>query len=312
MLTPMMPVVVHGLEASFTVHKIYQHADPKTALEAVASRIRGLATLGNKVDSAFLEQFPQLEIISNFGVGYDNIDVSACVAREVIVTNTPDVLSDEVADTALALMIMTARELSAAERWLRDGKWQSKGSYRLSASLRGRTLGIFGLGRIGKAIAKRAEAFGLEIHYYGRNRQEGVVYQYHETLVGMANACDILLVVAPGGAGTRHAVNAEVLSALGSDGLLINVGRGSTVDENALIHALDNGIIHGAGLDVFEEEPKVPARLMDFDTVTLLPHVASASVYTRDAMGQLVVDNLTNWFQTGKAVTPVPETPQRV
>lgn len=311
MLTPMMPVVANGLEASFTVHKIYEQSDPKAALDAVASRIRGLATLGNKVDTAFLERFPKLEIISNFGVGYDNVDVAACAARNVIVTNTPDVLSDEVADTALALLIMTARELSAAERWLRDGKWQTQGAYRLSASLRGRTLGIFGLGRIGKAIAARAEAFGLEIHYYGRNRQEAVAYPYHDTLVGMAKACDILLIVAPGGAGTHHAVNAEVLSALGSDGLLINVGRGSTVDENALIHALDKGIIHGAGLDVFEDEPNVPARLMEFDTVSLLPHVASASVYTRDAMGQLVVDNLTNWFQTGKAVTPVPETPQR-
>ncbi|MCL4156968.1 UNVERIFIED_CONTAM: hypothetical protein GTU68_043466 [Idotea baltica] len=264
--------------------------------------------MGGKMDKAFLEKFPNVEIISSFGVGYDHVNTGDCLAANVMVTHTPDVLSDEVADTALGLLLMTVRELGQAETWLREGKWVSEGAYPLTrATLQGRTLGIFGLGRIGKAIAKRAEAFGLTIHYHGRSRQDGVAYPYHATLKDMAAACDTLMVVAPGGAATKHAVNAEVLDALGPEGILINIGRGTVVDEQALIAALEKGTIHGAGLDVFEDEPNVPEKLMQLPRVTLLPHVGSASQATRNAMGQLVVDNLKSWFDTGKAVTPVPE-----
>ncbi len=303
----MLPVVMRGLEEKFTVHKPFEADDPEKLLAEVADKIRGIAVLGTRIDADFLAKFPNVEIASNFGVGYDNINVADCSAKKVVVTNTPDVLTEEVADTALGLLIMTARELSAAEKWLRDGKWESTGPYPLTgATLVGRTLGIFGLGRIGKAIAKRAEAFGLKVHYYGRNRQADVAYPYHDSLLKLAEACDTLMVVAPGGPETHHAVNGEVLAALGSNGILINIGRGTVVDEAALIEALDKGVIHGAGLDVFEDEPHVPAGLMALDRVTLLPHVGSASVHTRDAMGQLVVDNLTSWFETGKAATPVP------
>ncbi|MEP3667677.1 MAG: 2-hydroxyacid dehydrogenase, partial [Roseibium sp.] len=254
---------------------------------------------------------PNLEVISNFGVGYDSIDAVLCGQRGIMVTNTPDVLSDEVADTALGLMIMTVRELSAAERWLRAGNWKPGQNYPLTkATLQGRTLGVFGLGRIGKAIATRAEAFGMTVHYHGRTKQEDVSYPYHATLKGLAEACDTLMVVAPGGASTRHMVNGEILEALGPTGILINVGRGTVVDEAALIHALRSGTILSAGLDVFEDEPSVPQALIEMENTVLLPHVASASVHTRDAMGQLVVDNMSSWFSSGKVLTPVAETPQ--
>ncbi|MEJ8473150.1 2-hydroxyacid dehydrogenase [Roseibium algae] len=308
----MRDVVIDGLATKFNLHKTYEAADPKAAIEAVAERIKGIAVLGAKVDADFLQQFPSLEIVSNFGVGYDNINAVECGKRGVMVTNTPDVLTEEVADTAIGLLIMTVRELSAAEKWVRDGNWTGKGSYRLTkGTLRGRTLGILGLGRIGKAIALRAEALGLAVHYHGRSRQAGVEYPYHDTLEGMAEACDTLMLVAPGGEDTHHLVNAEILKALGPDGVLINVGRGTVVDEAALAQALADNTIHAAGLDVFENEPQVPEALLKQSNLVVLPHVGSASVHTRDAMGQLVADNLSQWFEKGRAITPVAETPQK-
>ncbi len=305
---PMPPLVLEKLEAAFTVHKLFEAENPDGMLAEMGPKIRGVAVGGGKVDKAFLARIPNAEIVASFGVGYDHVRTGDCLAAKVMVTHTPGVLSDEVADTALGLLLMTVRELGQAETWLRDGKWVSKGAYPLTqATLQGRTLGIFGLGRIGKAIAKRAEAFGLAIHYHGRSRQDGVAYPYHATLKDMAAACDTLMVVAPGGAATKHAVNAEVLDALGPEGILINIGRGTVVDEQALIAALEKGAIHGAGLDVFEDEPNVPEKLMQLPRVTLLPHVGSASQATRNAMGQLVVDNLKSWFDTGKPITPVPE-----
>ncbi len=304
----MRDVVMEGLEARFTVHKPFEAEDPEAFLAAVSDKIRGAAILGTKVDAAFLSRFPKLEIVANFGVGYDNIDAVACASRNVMVSNTPDVLTEEVADTAIGLLIMTVRELNAAERWVRDGKWSGSGAFPLTkATLRGRTMGILGLGRIGKAIASRAEALGLTIHYHGRSRQSGVDYPYHETLKGMAEACDTLMLVAPGGAETHHMVGMEVLEALGPEGVVINIGRGSVIDEVDLIKALNERKIHAAGLDVFEDEPNVPEGLLALDNAVLLPHVGSASVHTRDAMGQLVVDNLVGWFDNGKAVTPVAE-----
>jgi lactate dehydrogenase-like 2-hydroxyacid dehydrogenase len=227
-----------------------------------------------------------------------------------VVTNTPDVLTDEVADLAIGLMIATVRELPQAERYLREGRWSER-AYRLTATLRGRRLGILGLGRIGKAIAERAAPFGLQVLYHGRAPQPGVPYPYYPSLTALAEACDILMVVAPGGAQTRHLVNADVLRALGSDGVLINVARGSLVDEDALAQALSEGEILAAGLDVFADEPNVPASLMGRENVVLLPHVASGSRHAREAMGQLVVDNLASWEQGSGPLTPVGETPWR-
>jgi lactate dehydrogenase-like 2-hydroxyacid dehydrogenase len=256
-----------------------------------------------------MRRFPDLEIVSSFGVGYDNIDAKAAARLGVTVTNTPGVLDDEVADTALGLTIMTVRQLSQSERYLRAGQWAAKGGFPLSPSLRGRTVGIFGLGRIGKAIAKRISAFGLDIAYHARHAQADVPYRYYSSLVEMAKAVDILIVIAPGGPATRHIINAEVLKALGPDGVLINVARGSLVDEKALIEALRNKTILAAGLDVFENEPNVPQELIALDNVVLLPHVGSASVRTRRAMAECVVANLLAWADGKPPLTPVPETP---
>ena len=281
----------------------------ETALDAAAADVRGIAVGGHfQLDGTLMARCPKLEIVSNFGVGYNNIDTAWAAAHGIVVTNTPDVLNDEVADTTLGLIIATARQLPAAERHLRAGQWRDR-AFPLTASLRGRTVGILGLGRIGKAIAVRAEAFGMGVVYHGRRPQPGVPYAYCPTVKALAEACDILVVIAPGGEGTRHLVDAEVLKALGPEGILINVARGSLVDEAALIEALRTRQILSAGLDVFEHEPHVPQELLDMDHVVLLPHVGSASTHTRNAMGQLVVDNLLSWAAGHGPLTPVAETP---
>jgi len=270
--------------------------------------VRGIAVSGGHtaIDGAFAAGFPGLEIVSNSGVGYDHIDAAALATRGIVVTNTPGVLTDEVADLVLGLLIATVRQLPQAERFLRAGRWTS-GNYPLTATLRGRKVGILGLGRIGKAVARRLAAFDLEIEYHGRKPQPEVEYRYHPSLVGLATSCDVLIVTVSGGAETRHMVNREVLEALGPNGILINAGRGTVVDESALVKALTEKRIQGAGLDVFEDEPRVPAALMAMEQVVLLPHVGSASVHTRLAMGQLMVDNLVSWFAGKGAITPVPE-----
>jgi lactate dehydrogenase-like 2-hydroxyacid dehydrogenase len=291
-----MALVEKGITENFTVLR-----EPDT-------QVRGIAVSGGhtRIDGAFVDRFPQLEIVSSFGVGYDHINAAELAQRGVVVTHTPDVLTGEVADLALGLLIATVRQLPQVDRYLREGKWL-KGAYPLTATLRERKVGILGLGRIGKAIAKRLEACDLEIEYHGRKPQADVKYRYHPTLLGLAKSCDVLMVVASGGAETKHMVNKEVLDALGPNGILINVGRGSVVDEAALVKALQDKCILSAGLDVFDDEPKVPAELIAIDHVVLLPHVGSASVYTRNAMGQLVVDNLVSWFGGRGAITPVPE-----
>lgn len=309
MLGRMLPIVETSLDAHFTVHRVA--ATDVAALDpALCARVKAVAGGAHvPVNAALIDRLPSLEIVANFGVGYDSVDARYCAEKGVCVTNTPDVLTEEVADTALGLMLMAVRELGAAERYLRAGNWTG-GPYPLTrATLRGRKLGILGLGRIGKAIARRAEAFGLEIHYHGRSRQADVVYTYHDSLLGLAQACDTLMVVAPGGAETRGIVDAAVLRALGPEGIVINVGRGTVIDEAALIAALQDGTILSAGLDVFEDEPNVPQALIGMERVALLPHVGSASRHTRDGMGQLVVDNLLSWFREGRPLTPVAETP---
>lgn len=301
--------VMERLDANFRTHKLFEADNPDQLVADIGAKVRGIAAGAHKaVDVALMDKLPNLEIASNFGVGYDNVDAKSAGSRGVIVTNTPDVLSDEVADTAIGLMINAVRELPQAEQFLRAGHW-TKDNYPLTKNtLRGKRLGIAGLGRIGKAIATRAEAFGLSVAYFGRTNQN-LKYDFYDSLVGLAENVDIIISVLPGGAATNKAVNAEVFAALGSDGTFVNIGRGSAVDEPAMIEALQNGTIQSAGLDVFDKEPHVPQALIDLPNAVLLPHVGSASVHTRDAMGQLVVDNLTSWFEDGKPVTPVAETP---
>jgi lactate dehydrogenase-like 2-hydroxyacid dehydrogenase len=268
-----------------------------------------LAVVTDRIDADVLDAGTDLKVVANIAVGYDNIDVAAAKARGIVVTNTPDVLTEEVADTALGLLLNTVRELPKAEAWLREGRWVRDGAYPLTGTtLRGRRAGIFGMGRIGLAIARRLEAFGLPIAYHNRSKVEGVSYEYHPTLLGLAAAVDTLVSVAPGTASTEKAVDKEVLEALGPDGVFVNIGRGSTVDEAALATALADGTIRAAGLDVFANEPNVPQALLDAPNASLLPHVGSASVHTRQAMADLVVDNLLAWFGEGKPLTAVPET----
>jgi lactate dehydrogenase-like 2-hydroxyacid dehydrogenase len=305
------PVIVNGLSPHVTLHKLSEAKDREALLGEVAPRVRGLAVAytANKVDGAFMSRFPKLEIVSSFGVGYDHVDAKWAGAHGIVVTNTPDVLNEEVADTALGLLLCTVRELPQAERFLRAGKWE-KGGYPLSkATLRDRTVGMVGMGRIGKAIARRLEAFGVPVVYHSRNPQPGVAYKYYPDLVAMARDVDILMVIVPGGAATKNLINSQVLEALGRNGILINMARGSVVDEPALIEALKSGTIMSAGLDVFANEPHVPPELIAMENVVLFPHLGSASEYTRRAMDQLVVDNLLAWFSGKPPLTPVPETP---
>jgi lactate dehydrogenase-like 2-hydroxyacid dehydrogenase len=304
---PLAPSVLEGLGKAATIHRVFDAPDAGAVIAKAAAAIRGVAATYDKpMDKRFIDSLPKLEIIAGFGVGYDYIDVKHAATKGIMVTNTPDVLTEEVADLTLGLMLATARELPQADRYLREGRWL-KDHYRLTASLRGRRVGILGLGRIGKAVARRCEAFGLQVAYHGRHRQKGVDYPYYDTLTALARDVDMLVIVAPGGAETKHLVDHAVLEALGRDGILINVSRGSLVDEAALIAALQNKTIRAAGLDVFANEPNVPAALIAMDNVVLLPHVGSASVKTRTEMGQLVADNLIAWFAGKGPLTPVPE-----
>ena len=310
MPAPMPPLVMRELDAAFTLHRLWEAPDRDAAIAALAPRLRAMAAGFSHypIDATFMQRLPKLEIVASFGVGYDHVDAAWAGKHGIIVTNTPDVLNEEVADTAMGLLLATVRQLPQADRYARAGKWPAA-PFPLTDTLRGKTLGILGLGRIGKAIARRAEAFGLKIAYHGRHRQADVAYPYHASLVELARAVDILLAIAPGGAATQKIINAEVLEALGPKGILINVARGSLVDEAALIAALRERKIMTAGLDVFADEPHVPRALIDMDHIVLLPHVGSASHQCRDAMGQLVVENLKSWARGKAPITPVVETP---
>jgi len=309
MTAPMQSSVEEALDASFTVHRLWQQDDEAAYLRDIGPRIRGVATSSRygQLEAALMDQLPNLEIISSFGVGYDHVDAVAAAEHGVVVTNTPGVLDDEVADLTIGLLLATLRQLPQADRFLREGRWLN-GTLPLSSTLRDRRVGIVGFGRIGKAIAQRLAGFNVAISYYGRNRQDAVSYDYHPTLHDLAEASDVLIVTVPGGDTTRHLIDGEVLKALGSNGVLINVARGTVVDEQALIDALQSGTILSAGLDVFEDEPRVPQELIDIPQVVLLPHIGSASVHTRNAMGKLLVDNLEAWFSAGKPLTSVSET----
>ena len=258
------------------------------------------------VPADLMNALPKLRIISNYGVGYDSVDVRAAVNRGIVVTHTPDVLNDDVANTAILLMLATSRNLLADNAYIRAGRWSIEGPAPLSSAIRGRKVGILGLGRIGMAIAEKLAVFGVDISYHNRSRRN-VPYRYFGDLEEMAHDCDILICVAPGSQSTRRMINRSVIEALGPSGILINVGRGSIVDEPELIAALRDGRLGKAGLDVFADEPEVPSELLTLQNATLLPHVASATVETRDAMGDLAVENLIQFHATGKTVTPVPE-----
>jgi lactate dehydrogenase-like 2-hydroxyacid dehydrogenase len=307
---PMLPGLMQTLEREFTAYRLWEQPEQTAFLETAGVRIRGVATNAHfgRLDADLMRHTPNLEIVANFGVGYDNIDAAEAGRRGVIVTNTPGVLDDEVADLALGLTLATLRRIPQADRYLREGRWL-KAPFPLTPSLRGRKVGIVGLGRIGQAIGRRFEAFGVSIAYHTRTRRDDIDYDYYPTPVELAAASDVLVIITSGGPATRHLVNAEVLQALGSEGVLINVARGSVVDEQALINALQSGALGGAGLDVFEDEPRVPQALIEMDNVVLLPHVGSASTHTRDAMGQLLADNLVAWFNGRGPLTPVAETP---
>jgi lactate dehydrogenase-like 2-hydroxyacid dehydrogenase len=301
-----------GLAEAFALHSAETPEALADGLVAeLAPHLRFIAVGGHpgRADSALMQRLGKLEIVANFGVGYDNVDAKWAAAHGIMVTNTPDVLNEEVADTAIALLLSTVRELPRAERYLRAGEWARQGDYRLTASLRDRTVGMIGLGRIGRVIAERLAAMKVPVVYHTRRPQPDVPYRHFADLVAMARAADVLLAIVPGGAATRHMINAEVLDALGPNGIVINMARGSVIDEEALIAALRERRILSAGLDVFADEPHVPQALIEMDHVVLTPHVGSGSEATRRAMEQLVVDNLVAWKDGRPPLTPVPETP---
>ena len=299
------PLLMEMLQSEFTVHDRIHETD-LGAFAAIAPKIRGISGGGeSRVNAELLSKLPALEMISVFGVGYDGYDVPAIKARGVKMSNTPDVLSDDVADMGMALMLSVARRVPQNDAYLRAGKWLN-GPAPLARKMSGTRLGIVGLGRIGQAIAKRAEGFGMSIAYTTRTQRKDVAYRYFPNAAALAAEVDFLMVITPGGAGTKGLINAEVLVALGKKGYLINVARGSVVDETALVKALQGGVIAGAGLDVFEMEPKVPQALIDMDNVVLSPHAASATWQTRKAMADLAFGNLKAHFSGQPLLTSVP------
>jgi lactate dehydrogenase-like 2-hydroxyacid dehydrogenase len=312
LIGPPKPTIVNGL-ASLTMHRLGEAKDRDSLLKEIGGRVRAIASsvTAEPIGGGLMEKLPRLEIVATFGVGYDHIDVQWAAAHGVTVTNTPQVLTEEVADTALGLLLCTVREFPQAERYLRAGKWPERGYPLSKATLRNRTVGMVGMGAIGQAIARRLDAMNVPVVYHSRRPAAGVSYRHYPKLLDMAREVTVLLVITPGGAETKHLINAEVLKSLGPDGILINMARGSVVDEEALIQALKDKTILSAGLDVYLREPEVPPELTAMDHVVLFPHLGSASVHTRTQMDQLVVDNLLAWAAGKPPLTPVPETPWR-
>jgi hydroxypyruvate reductase len=289
------------LESEFTVHKLHEAPDKAAFLKGVKDKVRGIASFGlMPVNGALMDALPKLEIVANFGVGVDQINLDDARARKIIVTNTPDVLNECVADTGMALVLNTLRRFPESEKHLRAGRWVEKGPYPLTTSLGGKTMGILGLGRIGEAVAKRAMACGMKIRYHNR-RKKDVPFPYDPDPATLARNSDVLMVVTPGGAETKALVNARVLDALGPEGFLVNIARGSVIDEPVLLKYLKEKRIAGAGLDVFADEPRVPPEFFTLENAVLFPHVASATQETRKAMGDLQIENLRLHF-AGKPV----------
>ncbi len=302
---PIPAAQLEQLEKNYRIHKLWQADNPEAKLNEVRNNITGMvSTAFFGVTAKIIRALPNLEIISHFGVGYDSVDVKVAKEQGIIVTNTPDVLTDDTADIGIALTLAVFRRTVEGDIYVRSGQWIKKGPMPLGRSLRGKTMGIIGLGRIGQAIATRAQAFGLNIIYHGpRDKKAG--YPFVASLDDMAAQSDILMVACPYSAATHQLVDAKILKALGREGVLVNIARGKIVDEKALIDALEAGVIAGAGLDVFEKEPDVPSALCRLDNVVLQPHVGSATHETRGAMAQLVVDNLLLYFEKAEVLTPV-------
>ncbi|WP_341249640.1 2-hydroxyacid dehydrogenase [Cupriavidus pauculus] len=287
------------LAEHFDVHPLWAESDPAAYLAQHGGEFVAMTTrAATGVDAAMLAALPNLRVISSFGVGLDKLDLDTARARGIAVGYTPDVLNDCVADTAFALLMDTARQVSAADRYVRRGEW-TKGPYPLTTRVSGKRLGIVGMGRIGRVIAKRSSGFDMDVRYFGRKAQADLPYGFEPSLEALAKWADFLVVATSGGPATRHLISASVLEALGPDGYLINIARGTVVDEAALVDALTHKRIAGAGLDVFEHEPNVPPALFALDNVVLLPHVASGTHETRAAMAGLVFDNLQSFFATG-------------
>ena len=304
LMGPMYAPTMQSLEEAFTVHHVSKAPDREALLASVADRITAAATTAFRgMDAATMAKLPKLKIVSHFGVGVDSVDVAAASARGVKVTNTPDVLTDDVADLTIGLLLATVRRICAGDRYVRAGKW-AQGSFPLTDTIQGKALGIVGMGRIGRAIARRAEAFNLEIAYQGPHRKADLPYPYFADPVALAKEVDFLVAACPGGEATRGLVSRAVIEALGPQGVFVNISRGSVADEGALIEALADGRLGGAGLDVFATEPRIPEAFFTMENVVLQPHVGSATHPTRRAMGQLVVDNLAAFFAGKPLVTP--------
>ena len=295
------------LNAHFTVHDMPKGDALDAFLTGKGESIVAVATNGGDgLRTEVMDRLPNLKVISNYGVGYDAIDASHAAGRGIVVTHTPNVLNDEVANTAILLWLATSRKLAAYDAYVRAGRWEKMGGTPLTKSPQGRTVGIVGLGRIGQAIADRLPVFGARVVYHSRSKKD-VAYDYFADLAEMAREADVLIVITPGGAETKHLIDRDVIDALGPEGILVNVARGSVVDETALIAALQEGRLWGAGLDVFEGEPHVPEAFFGMENVVLQPHIGSATKETRAAMGQLTCDNLIRYFEDGTTLTPVPE-----
>ena len=299
------PETVALLDKQYITHHLWElsAAEQKSLIQSLDGKCKALATASWNCDPLVYE-LKSLQLISAFGVGVDGIDFEAAAALNCKVTNTPDVLNDAVADLALALILATTRNLVNADQFVRKGQWQ-QGPFPFGSGLQGKTLGIIGLGRIGEAIATRALPFGMQVAYHNRRAKPELPYAYHDSIEALAAASDILLCMLPGGDATTNLINAEVFQQLGAEGVFINVGRGNSVDEEALCKALRDGTIKAAGLDVYKNEPQVPDCLLELDNVVLLPHIGSATVETRRAMGRLVIDNLQAFFAGQPLLTEV-------
>ena len=303
-LCPLIPALEEELAQRFTVHRLFEVSDRDAFLAEKGGAIHGVVTGGHiGLPADIGAALPKLEIVAINGVGFDKVDLAEAKRRGFRVSNTPDVLTADVADLALGLILAQARRLLQADQYVRTGEWL-KGDMGLSTRVAGRRYGIFGFGRIGQAIARRLEGFDAHISYTARNRRD-VAYDYYDSIEALAANCDVLIIAAAATAETRHIVSAEVLNALGPQGVLVNVARGSLVDEKALIETLSNGVIAGAALDVFEDEPRVPEALFAFETVTLAPHIGSGTHQTRRAMADLVLANLDAHFAGRELPTPV-------
>jgi lactate dehydrogenase-like 2-hydroxyacid dehydrogenase len=306
LIESMMPEIEARLEAAYTVHRLETAPDKAAMVARVGSNVRAVATGGGSgVSKAIADALPKLEIIAINGVGTDAVDLVRAKAQGVRVTNTPDVLTDDVADLGMALMLAASRQLVAGDRFVRDGRWARGESLPLARKVTGKKLGILGMGRIGRAIGRRAEGFGMQIAYTDIRAFDDLVYRYVPSLLELAQDSDILIIAASGGAQSRGIVNRAVMDALGRDGILVNVARGTVVDEPALVAALQAGTLGGAGLDVFLNEPNVPQELLTMGQLVLQPHRASATIETRITMGELVLANLAAHFEGKELLTPV-------